>query len=52
LAAVVIGAVSVSLSLAGLELGNRFGARTGERGEIVGGLVLVGVGVAIAAGAL
>jgi putative Mn2+ efflux pump MntP len=52
LAAVVIGAVSVSLSLVGLELGNRLGTRTGERGEIVGGLVLIGVGVAIATGVL
>jgi putative Mn2+ efflux pump MntP len=51
-AVVVIGAVSVTLSLAGLELGGRLGARTGDRGELLGGLVLVGVGVAIAAGAL
>lgn len=52
LAAVVIGAVSVALSLVGLELGSRLGARTGERGELIGGLVLIGVGIAIAAGAL
>ncbi|MBO0814937.1 MAG: manganese efflux pump [Actinobacteria bacterium] len=52
LAAVVIGAVSVSLSLVGLELGDRLGTRTGERGEIVGGLVLIGVGIAIATGLL
>lgn len=52
LAAVVIGAVSVTLSLIGMELGSRLGAKTGERGEILGGLVLIGVGVAIAAGAL
>jgi manganese efflux pump family protein len=52
LAAVVIGAVSVALSLIGLELGNRLGAKVGERGELIGGLVLIGVGVAIAAGAL
>jgi manganese efflux pump family protein len=51
-AAVVIGAVSITLSLLGLELGNRLGARTGERGELVGGLVLIGVGVAIATGVL
>jgi manganese efflux pump family protein len=50
LAAIVIGAVSVSMSLIGLELGNRIGARTGERGELVGGLVLIGVGVALASG--
>jgi len=49
-AAVVIGAVSVALSLLGLELGARIGARLGSRGEILGGLVLIGVGTAIAAG--
>lgn len=49
LAAAVIGAVSVAMSLAGLELGDRVGARAGERGELAGGLVLVAVGVAVAA---
>jgi manganese efflux pump family protein len=52
LTAVVIGAVSVSMSLAGLELGTRLGAKTGGQGELVGGLVLIGVGIAIATGAL
>jgi manganese efflux pump family protein len=52
LAAVIIGAVSVGLSLIGLELGNRLGEKTGNRGEILGGFVLIGVGVAIATGAL
>jgi putative Mn2+ efflux pump MntP len=52
LAAVVIGAVSVTMSLAGLELGRRLGARAGGQGEIIGGLVLIGVGAAIAAGIL
>lgn len=51
-AAIVIGAVSVAMSLIGLELGHRLGTRTGGRGELVGGLVLIGVGVAIAAGVL
>jgi putative Mn2+ efflux pump MntP len=51
-AAVVIGAVSISLSLLGLELGSRLGTRTGDRGELIGGLVLIGVGTAIAAGVL
>jgi len=49
-AAVVIGAVSVTMSLIGLELGSRIGAKTGERGELLGGLVLIGVGVAVASG--
>ena len=51
-AAAVIGAVSVGLSMAGLELGSRLGARTGENGELLGGAVLIGVGIAIAAGVL
>ena len=51
-AAVIIGAVSVGLSLLGLELGNRLGAKTGKNGEILGGAVLIGVGIAIGAGAL
>jgi len=51
-AAIVIGAVSITMSLLGLELGNKLGTRTGDRGELVGGVVLIGVGVAIAAGVL
>jgi putative Mn2+ efflux pump MntP len=51
-AAVVIGAVSVVLSLLGLELGRRIGTRAGERGELLGGIVLIGVGIAIAAGVI
>jgi manganese efflux pump family protein len=50
LAVVVIGAVSVALSLLGLELGARLGQRTGERGEVLAALVLVGVGIALACG--
>jgi len=49
-AAAVIGAVSVALSLAGLELGARIGSKAGQRGELLGGAILVGVGAAIAAG--
>jgi putative Mn2+ efflux pump MntP len=50
--AIVIGAVSVVLSLAGLELGGRIGTAAGRRGEQIGGAILVGVGVALAAGVL
>jgi putative Mn2+ efflux pump MntP len=50
--AIVIGVVSVVLSLAGLELGGRIGAAAGRRGEQIGGAILVGVGVALAAGVL
>lgn len=51
-AALLIGAVSVVLSLIGLELGARIGAVAGRRGELVGAVVLIAVGIAIAAGAL
>jgi len=44
----VTGAVNVTMSLIGLELGNWTG--TGKRGELIGGLVLIGVGVAVASG--
>ena len=47
-AALVIGAVSVALSLTGLELGAKIGARTGQRGELLGGLILIAVGIAVA----
>ena len=50
--ALVIGVVSVLLSLAGLELGSRIGAAAGRRGEQIGGAILVAVGVAMAAGVL
>jgi hypothetical protein len=52
LAVVVIGAVSVILSLIGLELGDRLGARAGDSGELLGGIVLIGVGIAVATGLL
>jgi manganese efflux pump family protein len=51
-AAIVIGAVSVALSLLGLELGSRIGSRAGDRGELAGGIVLIGVGIAIATGVI
>ena len=50
--AIVIGLVSVVLSLAGLELGGRIGVAAGRRGEQIGGAILVGVGVALAGGVL
>jgi hypothetical protein len=39
-------AVSVAMSLSGLELANRIGTRMGERGELPAGLVLIGAGAA------
>lgn len=47
LAAIVIAAVSVSLSLLGLELGARLGASFERYSEEIGALVLVAVGAAV-----
>jgi manganese efflux pump family protein len=52
ISAIVIGAVSVGLSLIGLELGARLGSWAGERSDQLGGLILISVGAAVAAGAL
>ncbi len=51
LAAIVI-AVRVVMSLIGSDLGARIGMRSGQRGEHVGGLVLIGAGIAIDAGVI
>jgi len=51
-AAAIIGVVSVLLSLLGLSLGERLGARAAGRGELVGGLALIAVAAALAAGVL
>jgi manganese efflux pump family protein len=50
--AILIGAVSVAMSLAGLELGGLLGRWAGQRSEQVSGLILIVVGAAIAGGAL
>jgi putative Mn2+ efflux pump MntP len=47
--AIVIGAISASMSLIGLELCSKTGACAGERGDL-GGLVLIGIGIAAARG--
>lgn len=52
LAILVIAVISVGMSLIGLELGARIGTRIGARGEMLGGLLLIAVGAAIAFGAL
>ena len=52
LAAVVFGVVSVAMSLAGLELGARIGAATGDRSELIACALLIATGVIIAAGVL
>jgi manganese efflux pump family protein len=50
--AILIGAVSVAMSLAGLELGGLLGRWAGQRSEQLSGLILILVGAAIAGGAL
>lgn len=50
LAATVFGAVSVIMTLAGLELGARLGASAGDRSELIASVMLIAVGIAMAAG--
>lgn len=45
--AAVIGAVAANMTLLGLHLGRRAGHVLGRRMEVVGGLVLVGIGVRV-----
>jgi putative Mn2+ efflux pump MntP len=45
--ALVIGLVTGILSLVGLRVGNGFGKRYGKPVEVLGGLVLIGIGVRI-----
>ena len=52
LSVAVIAIVSVGLSLLGLELGARLGARLEHRSELLSGIVLIGVGLAILTGLL
>jgi manganese efflux pump family protein len=42
---VVIGIVAAGMTAAGLVLGNRLGIKFGKRMELVGGLVLLGIGL-------
>ena len=51
-AAIVIGLVCVSLSLAGLEIGARLGEHLGERSGLVSGAVLILIGLLITTGVL
>ena len=45
--ALVIGVVAGAMTVIGLELGCRFGSLLGRRMEVVGGLILIGIGVKI-----
>ena len=50
--AILIGSVSVAMSLVGLELGGLLGRWAGRRSEQMSGVILILVGAAIAGGAL
>lgn len=43
----IIGAVTFALSTLGARIGKRLGSRFGERVELLGGIILVGIGVKI-----
>jgi putative Mn2+ efflux pump MntP len=42
--------MSFLMSIIGLRLGGKLGAATGEHGEVVGAIVLIGISVAMAMG--
>lgn len=45
--AVVIGVITMLISMSGVWIGSRFGDRYGSRAELVGGLILILIGVKI-----
>jgi manganese efflux pump family protein len=45
--AIVIGVVTYSLSMAGLFAGNKLGEKFGKRMEILGGIILIGIGIRV-----
>jgi len=45
--AVLIGGVSAALSLVGLTLGNQLGMRFGKTMEVIGGIILIGIGLRV-----
>ena len=50
LAVTLFGVMSFVMSIVGLKLGGRLGAATGEHGEVVGAIVLIGIAAAMAMG--
>lgn len=47
ISSLVIGLISLILSLLGSNFGNRLGMRFGKRMEIIGGLLLIGIGLRV-----
>ncbi|MBN2011206.1 manganese efflux pump [candidate division KSB1 bacterium] len=46
---VIIGGITALLSLIAIQIGKRIGALVGQRMEIIGGLILIGIGIRILA---
>ena len=44
---IVIGVITYSLSMVGLFAGNKLGEKFGKRMEVVGGLILIGIGLRV-----
>ena len=44
---VIIGVVAATMTAVGMVFGRKLGARFGKRMELIGGLVLIGIGVKI-----
>jgi putative Mn2+ efflux pump MntP len=44
---IVIGIVAAAMTVIGLALGKRLGMKFGKRMELVGGLVLIGIGLRV-----
>jgi putative Mn2+ efflux pump MntP len=44
---IVIGVVTAGLSLGGLLIGHKLGATFGKRMEVLGGLILIGIGLRV-----
>ena len=45
--ALIIGIITAGLTMSGMLLGGRLGSKFGQRMEVVGGLVLIGIGIKI-----
>jgi putative Mn2+ efflux pump MntP len=44
---IIIGIITLVLSLIGLGIGNKLGENFGKRMEILGGVILIGIGLRI-----
>lgn len=45
--ALIIGIITFTISLSGVYIGNRMGDRLGSKMEVIGGLILIGIGIKI-----